>query len=375
MYFYIDESGHTGPKLFDPDQPMLFYGVLSSKVNVDFLAAERLRRIRKRLGVQRLHAAEMGNGGLVEIVKDICQLQKQLDLRFDVYRVAKPDHAIISFFDQVFDQGLNPAVTWTGYWTPLRYILLLKVATLFDEDLASRAWDARLEANDAKSNQGLVQVCAQLRARVHQLPDARSRQLITDTLEWAEKNPSEICYNTKTKKDRLSVMPNIIGFQSVMLGIAARLNKTKRSASRVIVDQQSQFNKSQKNLADFYASARSIHFENGPGLPEISFKGVPAIPIEFSSGLVSAGLELSDIYLWVFKRAMEEKDLAPELYSLIAPQLHRGRTDEISLNALAQRWEKHFRDLPEPTEEQMNKGRELMAMDETRRLHAIGKDA
>ena len=222
MYFYIDESGHTGPKLFDPDQPMLYYGVLSSKVNVDFLAAERLRNIRKRLGVRRLHAAEMGNGGLVEIVKDIDQLQRQLDLRFDLYRVAKADHAIISFFDQVFDQGLNPAITWTGYWTPLRYILLLKLATLFDEDLASRAWDARLETNDTKSTEGLVQVCAELRARVHELPDARSRQLITDTLEWAEKNPNEIYYNTKTKKDRLSVMPNIIGFQSVMLGIAAR---------------------------------------------------------------------------------------------------------------------------------------------------------
>jgi hypothetical protein len=55
MYLYVDEGGHTGTNLFDPEQPMLYYGVLSSTRNV--------------------------------------------------YRVSKPNHAIICFFDQVFDQG------------------------------------------------------------------------------------------------------------------------------------------------------------------------------------------------------------------------------------------------------------------------------
>jgi len=30
MFFYVDESGHTGTNLFDPNQPVLYYGVLSS---------------------------------------------------------------------------------------------------------------------------------------------------------------------------------------------------------------------------------------------------------------------------------------------------------------------------------------------------------
>ena len=307
MFFYVDESGHTGPNLFDPDQPVLYYGVLSSKVNVDVLAFERLQRLRTRCGVKRLHATELGNGGLAAIADDLSQLQSQLDLRFYLYRVNKPDHSIITFFDQVFDQGLNPAVTWTGYWTPLRYVLLLKLATLFDEPLARIAWEARLDLDDAKSNATLVAVCSELRTRVHHLPDARSRQLISDALSWAERNPAEILYNTKTKRDRLSVMPNIIGFQSVMLGIASRLIKVQRQASRVIVDQQSQFNKAQRTLAEFYASARAIQFASGPGLPTVSFKGIPTVPIEFSSGSTSAGLELVDIYLWAFKRAMEGK--------------------------------------------------------------------
>ena len=41
MYFYVDESGHTGPNLFDAAQPMLYYGVLSSRVNLDVVARRK----------------------------------------------------------------------------------------------------------------------------------------------------------------------------------------------------------------------------------------------------------------------------------------------------------------------------------------------
>lgn len=50
MYFYVDETGHTGPKLFDPAQPVLSYGVLSSPENLDEVAEFELAVIRKKLG-------------------------------------------------------------------------------------------------------------------------------------------------------------------------------------------------------------------------------------------------------------------------------------------------------------------------------------
>lgn len=371
MYFFIDESGHTGPNLFDESQPMLYYGVLSSSLNIDVVGASAVQRMRKTLSVPRLHAAELGNGGLVSIASELGKLQRALDLRFDLYRVAKPDHAIICFFDQVFDQGLNPAMTWTGYWTPLRYMLLLKVASLFDEELAKKAWEARLEANDTKSEKLVSDVCDELRGRLHQLPDARSRELLGDSLAWASKHPGELSYNAKTKHDKLSVMPNVIGFQFVILGIASRLRKCNRKAARVVVDQQTQFNRAQKNLHDYYIAASKVKLETGPGLPLADFTGIPDRPIEFLAGTKSYGLELVDVYLWIFKRLMEDKEVAPELVVLIEPLLRRGRTDEISLNALANRWSKWFAELPDPSEEQMKKGREIHDIDEGRRRRAL----
>ena len=72
---------------------------------------------------------------------------------------------------------------------------------------------------------------------------------------------------------------------------------------------------------------------------------------------------------------MEEGELAPELYSLVKPQMHRGRTDEISLNALMKRWSEYFENIPEPTDKILEDGKALIAFDEARRRKAIGKDA
>ena len=370
LFFYVDESGHTGTNLFDENQPVLYYGVLSSKVNIDILAENQLSVLRKRLGVTRLHAAELGNGGLVQIIDELEKFQKKYALKFDIYRVAKVDHALICFFDQVFDQGLNPAITWSGYWTPLRYVLLIKLSYLFDEETLKMAWSARIELNDDKAEAGLTEVCNLIKSRVSELPDERSRTLIYDTLDWAAKNPSKIYYNTKSKKDLLSITPNIIGFQSVMHGIALRLLKVKKKASQITVDKQSQFNKAQKTLSEFFSSAKDIPFVSGPGLPEISFKAMPAVPISFKTGTDSAGLEMVDIYLWIFKRLLEGKELAEKIHPFVQKQIPKCRTDEISINAISSRWEKWFKDLPDPTEEQMEKVKELMAIDETRRLEA-----
>lgn len=80
MYFYVDESGHTGTELFDEHQPVLAYGVLSSRYNLDVLAEDTLAKVRQRLGVDRLHANELRLPTLDSIAVDIFALQKRLDL-------------------------------------------------------------------------------------------------------------------------------------------------------------------------------------------------------------------------------------------------------------------------------------------------------
>ena len=93
---------------------------------------------------------------------------------------------------------------------------------------------------------------------------------------------------------------------------------------------------------------------------------MPSVPIECTPGTDSSGLEIVDIYIWIFKRQMEDKPLAAELYPLIHGQAN-GMFNEVSLQALMERWEKWFQELPVPTTEQIKRGRRLLKIDEERR--------
>lgn len=57
------------------------------------------------MGVVRLHAAELGMHRTDNVIDTLLVLQKKHRIRFDIWQVVKRDHAIISFFDQVFDGG------------------------------------------------------------------------------------------------------------------------------------------------------------------------------------------------------------------------------------------------------------------------------
>jgi hypothetical protein len=374
MYFYVDESGHTGSMLFDAAQPTLYYGVLSSDLNLDVLAEATLAMLRKRLDVTRLHASELGNAKLSLIADDLLAMQKTYKLRFDFYSVRKPDHAIISFFDQVFDSAVNKAVAWSHYWTPMRYMTLLKLAYLFDEDIAKAAWAARIDSNKIRAEAGLIDVCKKLLLRIGNLQDIRSRQIIKDALEWAAENPGELSYNCEDKNQVKQISPNIVGFQFVMHGIAKRIKLRKRQAFSIIVDRQTEFNQAQKTLAQFFSDTSGLRAKSGPGMPEVNFSSMPKTLIKFVAGTCSAGLELVDIYLWLFKRISEKRDVAAELIPLFRSQLNTGRTDEVSLEAISNRWTHWFDNLPELDEltpEQLLNARKILAIQEVNRQDAM----
>lgn len=347
MYYFVDESGNTGLHLFDANQPTLYYGVLGCQVNLDVIAEPMLKELRGDLGVKRLHAAELGVGRLTTIARRLIAFSKKHDLRFSLLKVAKPDHAVISFFDQVFDSGMNGAVPWHHYFTPLRYILLFRVSALFDDQLKKDAWAARLEANTARCAEALVKLCNILLDRIHRLPDARSREIVSGALKWASANPFEIDYGVGNHDSALQISPNLVGFQQVMQVMAAQSAKKGRRVNKITVDRQTEFNKSQAELANWYRNLRGHKTELGPGMPTCDYSMMPEVPPTFTPGEMSAGLELVDVTLWVAKRLEERKPVSQELRTLFWCQAKRGLVDEVSLHALDQRW-RHLLDLPEP---------------------------
>ena len=347
MYYFIDESGNTGLELFDANQPTLYYGVLNTRANLDVIAEPLLKKLRHNLGVNRIHANELGVGRLTSIAEVLTRFSQKNDLRFSLLKVAKPDHAIISFFDQVFDSGLNKAVSWHHYFTPLRYVLVFKVAHLFDEALAKEAWIARRERNPARCAQMLTNLCNELLNRVDSLPDLRSRELVTDALKWAATNPHDISYGVGNYDTALQISPNLIGFQQVLQTIALQSAARKKRVSRITVDRQTEFNRAQGELAEWYQKLRGVKAGMGPGMPHFDYSLMPEVPPTFMPGDASCGLELVDVTLWIAKRLHENKPVSLALQGLFWTQAKRGLTDEVSLEGLNRRWH-HLMDLPEP---------------------------
>jgi hypothetical protein len=372
MFFFVDESGNTGSHLFDPNQPNLFYGVLGCRSNLDIVAAPMINRLRTQLGVARLHASELGAGRLIPVAEAFTRFAARKDVRFSFYTVVKADHAVISFFDQIFDSGVNEAVPYHSYWTPLRYMLLLKVAHLFDDDLRRRAWAARLEQGRDRCEEQLRSVCRDLQARVSQLPDARSRELIDGALAWAQARPEALSYGASNRESALQISPNLIGFQQVLQGIANVSARTGRPVRSITVDRQNEFNTAQGFLAEIYRRLRGTEVQMPPGMPNFDWSYMPEQPPQFRASGDSFGLEMVDIYLWTMKRAVEGRDLPPQLHEMLYRQRTRGRTDEVSLAGIDRRW-RFLLTLPDPSPEAAERATELLLEAENRRLGALSE--
>lgn len=124
-------------------------------------------------------------------------------------------------------------------------------------------------------------------------------------------------------------MPHMVGFQFVSRGICSSLGAPNRKAE-IVVDQQSQFNTTQRELSKFYYQIREMLRENGPGLPVMDITNMPAEPLVFQSGTRSAGLEMVDIYFWIFKRFMEGSELTRPLARVVYTNRNTGNTNSVS---------------------------------------------
>ena len=339
MYHYVDESGHSGSKLFKDikNQPNLYYGVLTAPGDLDELVTDEVIEMRKIVGTERLHANHLGNGRLVQLADTLMGIQNRLGLVFDFYVVKKRAHAEFCFFDQVFDSAMNEAVPYYAYWSPYRFVLLMEVRLLFNAASAERAWNIRVDTDSERAARDLSELCRHLLKGIGRVRSAQARRIIREALKWASLNPEELSYNAVDDDQIKQIAPNIIGFQFVMHGIARRVLEEGKKSEAIIVDRQDEFNKAQQTLAEFFASAAGIEFPNPKDMPVISFDGMPDVPLEFKPGDTCVGLELVDIYLWIFKRLFEGKTLAEELKPIFEAQIGRGNYDEISHEGIMNR--------------------------------------
>ena len=352
MFFHIDESGNTGMNLFDENQRWLSYGVLSSKLNVDALGAAAHSEMTGRLRVDVLHANEMGVGGLAKVEDLLHALQTKFRFGFDYYYIDKPVHALVVLFDAVFDAGINDAVKWDLYWTPLRFVAIHNLARIVDERLLREAW-ALCTAKKIKGlSDRVVALLKELKARTEDSDlDARTKELFADAFEFGLRNPLDLDFGVPHTK---LVSPNAVGFQFVVRAIARRTRRGRRRGPVSIkVDRQHQFNKAQIETHDLLTSIaegmrrasaedRAFYFLH-PLVRDIDpkdlqLKGMPIETPEVSSSAGSIGLQIVDLYLWTTNRWLRGEELPIGMQQVARLFLKDAIVDNISMEGMAERW-------------------------------------
>jgi hypothetical protein len=370
MFFHVDESGNTGNNLFDSNQPKLSYGLLYSAKNVDAIGANIHTRILERLKIDSIHASVLGVDKLTQIADLLLLLQEKMKFEFDYYFIEKQSFALVLFFDAVFDAGINEAVKWDMYWTPLRYPIIYQLSTLFDEALLKEAWELSTNRNIEKHSHRIVLLLNELLVRTEKtITDARFKEIISDGLKFGIANPLGLDLGTPDSK---LVSPNAIGFQFVVKAIARKLQKKrKKKAKSIVVDRQNQFNPAQKETHDIQrrfseglkqaTPEQRRQYTGQPLYAMFDESEVVMEPIQkeisISASYESIGLQIVDVYLWVVNRLLDKKPLSNELRLLANRFMSRSLTDGISMEGMSKRWENYESLLPkfdELGEEQLN---------------------
>ncbi|MEE4747326.1 hypothetical protein V2K65_10285 [Pseudomonas alliivorans] len=105
----------------------------------------------------------------------------------------------------------------------------------------------------------------------------------------------------------------------------------------------------------------------------MDLKHMPEVAIECVPGSTNVGLELVDIYLWLFKRFFEGKALSQELKGLIEKRFETTYTDQLSIAAIKERWRAYFSNLPPITQEEFEAGQaNRERAEQVRRVHLDG---
>lgn len=378
MYVYIDESGNTGYRVFDPEQPHFITAALMTKTNFDAIRTKDLATIAARVGVTALHANELGVSRIEEIADDLLSIVKQADARFFVSRLEKRYLVAAKVFDTYFDAGENLAVPWQAYWIrPIRLTLMFKIAEyVLTEEISQTVWDCVTAPNEQKSKALFLLAAQAMLARAPNLPDARSRDIVTDSFQWALANPENFTTHIRDKINRNAHTPNFVAFSNLMDGIHRASKTWNRPVREIVHDRQAQF---EKTLVQWH-EVRSrpeppdnepIHWpgENEP----ITFSRVPGSLFRMATEETSAGLQVIDVVLWLFKRVVTDKEIGPRGARLLTRVLQRGYQNDLSFAGVGDAVERQLADIWNTpiAEEQKRIGAELIAKSEEDRIAAM----
>ncbi|TAN24424.1 MAG: hypothetical protein EPN33_01275 [Acidobacteria bacterium] len=229
-YAYVDESGNTGLKLFDPQSDTFWTGTLISFSDLDIKYAAVHKELLAAVGATELHGNELGLGRIDKISRRIACFIREKKIQFSFVRVFKPWLAATKLFDLAFDSGNNPAVPPQVYGVNLlRRITVMHFVQLLNEKDLVEFWGLFQSQDPSRFGRLL----AELSARAPVAPyDRRTIQILTESLNWASRNPEKVLDPFGAGDS-----PNFVAFTSLFQHLHEFHHRTGHTIGRFVHDE------------------------------------------------------------------------------------------------------------------------------------------
>jgi hypothetical protein len=374
IFAYVDESGNTGKNIFDEAQPDFFTAAVVTKGDFDAVWGERVRAIAQKVGAEAVHANELGLGRLEEIASALYELLKASGAHFFLSRVEKRYLLATKMFDVLFDSGENAAVAWHNYnFRPLKIMLAFKLAAVIDGDIAREFWNSLLLPNEEASRKRLPAICEALKARLHILPDERSRQVLDDGFNWIIKHPESIHFAAEQKIAKQGHFPNLVAFANLLQGLQNFSERWKKKIARVTHDEQSEFGRMLETWHAMFSNAAPEVIEWAG--ESYSLQMAPGSQFVISTDDESPGIQMADVALWLYGQALKGKDIPPNCTKILNLVLKRGWHNDFSFagveQSMMEKWGDVFFGPIEP--EKLEAGKKMIEDAEKRRLASMAQ--
>ncbi|CUH74658.1 hypothetical protein SAMN04488093_101870 [Tropicibacter naphthalenivorans] len=311
-------------------------------------------------------------GPIEKAADDILSLLKKVDARFFVSRVEKRYLLATKVYDVFFDSGENPAASWLAYNVkPLKMILCFKVATLITEQIARDFWDMLMARNEKTARQKIPAICDALLAQVPTLGDARSREVVTETLTWSRDHPEALDIFIAGRQANNGHMPNMVAFANLLDGLEGFSKRWRRPLKKIVHDRQSQFEGSLAEWHKMFSTATDEPIHR-PG-ETIVFQKVAGSTFEVSASDDSAGIQIADLVLWLFRQHLSGKRLPPASWRLLSYVFKKGYHSDFSFVGVGQQVEEQYRQImaTELTPEMEQVAQKMIAENEQHRRRMV----
>jgi Protein of unknown function (DUF3800) len=341
LFAYVDETGNTGHNLFDEAQPDFFAGSLITKGDFDARYKQDVLSLAKMHSENALHGQKLGVGRIEVIAPHLLKILIASEAIFFMSRVEKKYLLCTKMFDALFDSGENAAVAWHHYnLRASRLMLVFKLSVTIDIDTAKLFWQSILEPKEDNALKLLPEVCDRLLENLVQVPDARSREVLGQGLNWARENPEAIQIYADRQTSKHGHFPNLVAFANLLDGLEMLSTQRKRKISRIKHDQQSEFEQTLKAWHELFSNASPEELKWAG--ESYKLQKVVGSQFEVFEDSESPGIQITDVILWLYSQFRKGKTLPAGCQSLVDYSLLNGWENDFSFDGVERSFMEKF---------------------------------